>query len=254
MPGGRANRRLRTLLVALAALAAGLALGACGGGDDGDDPTTTGADTGTGSQFTSAEFAKTLDAVNLDAGTDAELLQVQIAAGGTDYQIRDGKKATGLHFDVGSADPQEVDVTVVADNMGADKIAFPLGDIDPAAIDVIVAAAPEASGVDDFTITVMTLHRTFPKGDVEWTINGDGGGRTGIVLTAKPDGSGLTTPGGEVPGEPPPGAGTGPAGGPGAPPAGQPPTPPSAEDIKKIGECIQNSGGDQAKIQDCIQQ
>ncbi len=233
---GRSTRR-----VLAAVLAAGLLLApaGCGGDDDEDSTTTEPTEAG---QFTTAALEETLQVVRGDAGAEAKLLQLQMTVGGTDYQLREGKQARGLHFDVGSTEPQQVDVGAT------DQKPFPISQVQPEAIDKMVAAAPEASGADDFTVSVITLQRNFTTGELEWTINGDGGGRTGIVLTAKPDGSGLSGAEERPPPPPPPTSGGGP------PPEGQPPQAPEGptrQQIQDLAKCLQEAGGDPAKIQAC---
>jgi hypothetical protein len=180
--------------------------------------------------------------VKSKAGDTAELLEVQITSGGTDYKIRDGEKATGLHFDPGSSDAQDVKVQVVGTGSLANS-AYPISEIDPAAVDKMLAQAPDVSGASDFKVTVMTLGNSFSvNGDVQWTINGDASGRTGLVLNAKPDGSGLSAPGGQVP------SGT-----------GTPTTPPatggtSTADPAAIADCVSKAGGDINKIKACAGQ
>ena len=222
-------------------MAAVLALAACGssGSSSSSSPSSS---SGGGDQFTSAALAKTLDVVKSKAGDTAELLEVQITSGGTDYKIRDGEKATGLHFNPGSSDAQDVKVEVVGTGSLANS-AYPISEVDPAAVDKMLAQAPDVSGASDFKVTVMTLGNSFSvNGDVQWTINGDASGRTGLVLNAKPDGSGLSAPGGQVP------SGTGTTA---TPPAtgGASTTDPAA-----IANCIQKAGGDINKIKACAGQ
>jgi hypothetical protein len=218
---------LRYLIVAMLAICGAIALAACGSSDS-----SGGSGSGGGDQFTSAAFQRTLDQVELDTGEDAELLEVQITSAGTDYKIRAGEKASGLHFDPGSSDSQDVQVNVIGTGSLADS-AFPISDVDPAAIDKIVDGAAAASGADDFKVTVMTLGKSFTP-DVMWTINGEASGRTGLVLQANPDGSGLSSPTGAVPGG-----------------ATSTTTAPSGVDPQAIADCIQKAGGDVNKIQAC---
>jgi hypothetical protein len=244
----------RRLLFALLALAAALGLAACGSSSSSSDSGSSGSG---GDQFTTAAFQKTLDAVKDDVGQDAELLEVGINSAGTDYKIRSGEQASGLHFDPGSSDGQDVKVDLIGAGSVADS-AFPISEVDPAAIDKMLAAAPAAIGADDFTVTVMTLGRTFSvSGDVQWSINGDAAGRTALVLQAKPDGSGLTAPGGTVPG------GSGSSSGSGTSSTGSgsgaSDTPPGnsatgGTDPAAIAECVQKAGSDIEKIKACAGQ
>jgi len=227
------------LIAALLAICGALALAACGGsGDSG-----SGGNSNSGEQFTTAAFAETLDTVKLNAGVDAELLEVQITSAGTDYKIRAGENASGLHFDPGSNDPEDIQVDVIGTGSLEDS-AFPVSDVDSDAIDKMVDGAPAASGADDFKVTVMTLGKTFTP-DVMWTINGEASGRTGLVLNADPDGAGLTSPTGAVPSD----AGGSSTNSSGA--AGGSTTAPGAVDPQAIADCIQKAGGDVNKIQAC---
>jgi hypothetical protein len=93
---------------------------------------------------------------------------------------------------------------------------------------------------------VMTLSNGFSiSGEVQWTINGDGAGRTGLVLNAKPDGSGLSTPGGQVP------SGTDTSAG-----SGNTATVPGdvTQQAQDVAKCIQDAAGDINKIQACANQ
>jgi hypothetical protein len=247
-----AKGKLQRPLFLLLALAAALSLAACGGSDsDSGDSSTEGG----GDQFTTAAFKETLDQVKADVGEDAELLDVQITSAGTDYKIRSGDQATGLHFDPGSSDAQDVDVELIGSGAIEDNV-FPISDVDPAAIDKMVEGAPAAIGVDDFEVTVMTLGLSFSgNGDVNWTINGDGSGRTALVLQADPDGSNLTAPGGAVGGssstdtaDPTATTDTGATGGSDNPP---PNSATGGGDSAAVLECIKNAAGDVAKIQAC---
>jgi hypothetical protein len=229
------------LSIALAAIVAVFALAACG--SSGSSDSSSSSSSGGGDQFTSAALATTLDAVKSKAGDTAELLEVQITSGGTDYKIRDGEKATGFHFDPGSSDAQDVQVDVIGSGSLANS-AYPISEVDPAAIDKMLADAPEASGASDFVPTVMTLGNSFStSGEIQWTVNGDASGRTGLVLNAKPDGSGLSAPGGQVP----TGAG------------GTTATPPSSgsgvtTSSSAIADCLQKAAGDIEKAKACVGQ
>jgi hypothetical protein len=238
---------MNRVLTGVAALAAALALAACGGGGDGSDSgSSTGGSSGGGDQFTTASLQKSLDAVKGKVGENAELLEVQITSAGTDFKVRSGEKASGFHFDPGSSDAQDVQVNVVGTGSLANS-AFPISEVDPAAVDKMVAGAPQASGADDFKVTVMTFGKSFSP-ELQWTVNGEASGRTGLVLNAKPDGSGMSSPTGAVPG----GASAG-----GSSTVGGAATTPGAAGAangQAIADCIKNAGGDTAKIQACVNQ
>jgi hypothetical protein len=231
--------------IVLAGIVAAFALAACGSSSSSSDSSTD-SSSGGGDQFTSAALADTLDVVKSKAGDTGELLEVQITAGGTDYKIRDGEKATGFHFDPGSSDAQDVQVDVVGTGSLANS-AYPISQVDPAAVDKMLAQAPDVSGASDFKVTVMTLGNSFSTtGDIQWTINGDASGRTGLVLNANPDGSNLSAPGGTVP------SGTDTSGSSGA--TTPVPTGPGGQSASDIATCLQNAAGDVEKAKACVGQ
>src|SRR4029077_2505894 len=77
---------------------------------------------------------------------------------------------------------------------------FPLSEVDPAAINKIVSGVKEKSGVNDLNVTVMTLAKSPVDGLLKWVINAEGGGRTGLVYNAEPDGSNVASPLGDIAG------------------------------------------------------
>lgn len=221
-------RLLPTALVIAAAL---LGVAACGGDDGGD-----GGGDGGGEVFITESFTTALDEVLGDAGTDAELLQVQLNTAGTDFQIRDDEQATGLHFDPGSSDSEDVEVQLVGPG-SVEATAFPISEVKPEAIDTMVEEAKTLSGYDDFEVTVLTLQRGPVNGELEWTINGEGGGRTGLVYRAEPDGSNVT----DVT-----------AAAQGAAGQAQGQAQQSIESAQETAQCIQEAAGDLEKIQACV--
>ena len=180
--------RLRGAAIALA-IAAGLALVACGGDDDSTEPISN---EGNEELFTTAGFQPAFDAVEEQAGSDAAVLQLQITqGGGADFKLLDGEGANGLIYTGGQLVGEEVEIVGGGSLDGRD---FPFTEIDPGAIDELVAGARDASGIEDLEITVLTLERRATGGEVAWVINAAGGGRTGLVYFADPDGTNVTEP------------------------------------------------------------
>jgi hypothetical protein len=181
--------------------------------------------------LTSAGFQKAYDSVTDKAGENAQALQVQITEGGADFKLRNGEQATGFVYTGGDLHDEKVQVIGPGSLNGQD---FPFSEIDPAAIDKIVSGVKSESGVSDLKVTVMTLEKSAVDGQLEWVINAEGGGRTGLVYNADPDGSNVTSPLGGIAG-----AGTS--------------TSPPTKTPQQIANCIQQAGTDISKIQACTQ-
>jgi hypothetical protein len=164
------------------------------------------------------------------------VLQVQITHGGADYKLRNGEQASGFVYTGGALHDEKVDVIGPGSLEGQD---FPFSEIDPVAIDKIVSGVKSQSGVSDLKVTVMTLEKSAVDGKLKWTINAEGGGRTGLVYNADPDGSNVTSPLGGIAG-----SNGGTTGGGGA-------TAPNGKTPQEIADCIQKAGTDVSKIQAC---
>jgi hypothetical protein len=223
-------------LIVCAALSA-LVLAACG--SSGGTSTNGNSDL-----FTSAGFQKAYDAVTDKAGENAQALQVQITAGGADFKLRNGEQATGFVYTGGDLHDEKVDIIGPGSLNGQD---FPFSEIDPAAIDKIVSGVKQKAGVSDVDVTVMTLEKSPVDGQLKWTINAEGGGRTGLVYNAEPDGSNVTSPLGDIAGGGTTGTSTS-AGGSGS---GGGATAPNGKTPQEIADCIQQAGTDVSKIQAC---
>jgi hypothetical protein len=167
--------------------------------------------------FTTAGFQKAYDAVKEKAGENAQVLQLQITEGGADFKLRNGEQATGFVYTGGDVHDEQVQVIGPGSLEGQD---FPLSAVDPAAIDKVVSGVKSASGVNDLKVNVMTLEKSSVDGTLGWAINAEGGGRTGLVYKAEPDGSNVTNP---------------------------------VADASNITDCIQKAGTDISKIQACTQ-
>jgi hypothetical protein len=210
--------------------ATALALAGCG------SSTSVSSTDGNSDLFTSAGFEEAYNAVKGKAGENGQALQVQITEGGADFKLRNGEQATGFVYTGGEIHDEKVDVVGPG---SLDGQSFAFSEIDPGAIDKIVAGVKQESGVSDVKVTVMTLEKSQLDGTLTWTVNAEGGGRTGLVYNADPDGSNVSSPLGDIAGSgsgSPKGASTSPSG------SGSP---------ADIATCIQEAGGDVAKIQAC---
>jgi hypothetical protein len=221
-----------------------LAIAACGGSSGG---TST---NGNNELFTTAGFQKAYDAVKAKSGGKTAL-QVQITEGGADFKLRDGEKATGFVYTGGEVHDEQVQLIGPGSLNGQD---FPFDEIQPAAIDKIVSGVKSVSGINDIKVTVMTLEKSAVDGQLKWTINAEGGGRTGLVYNADPDGSNVTSPLGGIAG-----AGSSTTGttststGGGSTSASGGVTAPNGKTPQEIANCIQQAGTDVSKIQACTQ-
>jgi hypothetical protein len=221
-----------TICAALSAVA----LAACGGSSD------SVSNEGNSDLFTTAGFQKAYDAVKDKAGENAQALQVQVTEGGADFKLRNGEQATGFVYTGGDLHDEDVDVIGPGSLEGQD---YPFSEIDPAAIDKIVSGVKQASGVSDLKVTVMTFEKSQIDGTLKWTINAEGGGRTGLVYNAEPDGSNVTSPLGDIAGSG--SGGTSTSGGKIESDSVTGKTP------AEIANCIQQAGTDVSKIQACTQ-
>lgn len=212
----------------LTGLVCAVALAACGGSSGGTS-TNANADL-----FTTAGFQKAYDAVKPKTG-GKPALKVQITQGGAEFQLRNGEQATGFVYTGGSVHDETVQVIGPGSLNGTD---FPFSEIDPAAIDKIVSGVKSVSGIKDIKVTVLDLEKSAATGKLGWTINAEGGGRTGLVYNADPDGSNVTSPLGSVAGS---GGGSTTA------------TAPNGKTPQQIAQCIQQAGTNVSKIQACTQ-
>jgi hypothetical protein len=200
---------------------------------DENDPTHISADK---TLYKRANFTKALKALKSKRGGNPPMLKVQVLPGTAEFQVRNGEKADGYRYNAKTGDLDSVKVEIVGSGSIKDAD-FPLARVSPRITRKLAAAVrgenPAAHA------TNMTLERGLANGVLYWSVNAEGGGRTGLVYQARPGGSGFADPvefsqrlnktGGSKGG-----------GATGVP------------DVQKQADCIRKAGTDPAKIQACV--
>jgi hypothetical protein len=164
------------LTAILAAMSLGAGLAACGG-----DEEVSNEDLLTGSGFETA-----LEAVEDEAGDDADALRVQVTAAGAEFRLLTEDSATAYAYSGGEL--AEVQVAVIAGSLEGEE--FPLSDVDPEAIDAIADGVGDELGPDG-ALTALTLETAELDGVPRWTVNVQAPDGAGEVFVAEADGSGL---------------------------------------------------------------
>jgi hypothetical protein len=196
----------------------------------GDEPITD-EPVALGESLTSAGLNAALIQLSTEVDAGAELTRVTINDVQTQFIVRkgDGVEAYSVRADSGELAREEATITISGDAKLTDFV-FPLAEVDPAAIDRMLAAARELTGVQDLRPTVLTLERAIPFGsrELEWAINAEGDGRY-LTLRANPNGGQVRNLGGK-----------GIA------------IPPSAQEARKLNDCISAAQGDPDEIFACL--
>lgn len=183
--------------------------------------------------FTSRGFGAALAAVRGAAGARAQLTQIVINEVQVQFVVRaHGDSILSYSYLASSGGLQRQDATIsISGNATLDDFAFPLAIIRPGWVDRLVRGARKLSGKADYRPSVYTLERALPFGrrNLEWTLNGQGGGRY-LLYRSAADARGFTNPGGE---------GT--------------VVPQAALDAQKLQDCIADADGDPYRILDCVE-
>jgi hypothetical protein len=151
------------------------------------DPTQVGGHT----LFKRANFTKALTAVRSKVGGDAEMLKIQVVPSQAEFQVKRGERADGYRYTAKGGQLQKVKVEIVGGG-SIEGLQFPYRVVDPGVTEKLDAAVRAHKGLH---ATTMTLERGPVGTRLAWTVNAEGNGRTGLVFTARPDGTGLTEPG-----------------------------------------------------------
>jgi hypothetical protein len=179
--------------------------------------------------FTSEALAEALAAVRDELG-EPELTRLTVNETQTQLIIRRGDGIESYSFtSSGDLIREDASITITGNAEIAD-FAFPLASVKPAAVDRMVSAARKMSGEADFEPTVLSLERGIPFGDRElrWTISAEGGGRF-LTYRAEADGRGVEDVGN-----------------------GGTEIPPSAQEARKLNECIAEAGEDTDAVFACL--
>jgi hypothetical protein len=138
-------------------------------------------------------FAKALDKLRSKRGAGAEMLKVVIRPADAEFQIKNGEKADGYRYDAQSGDLTAVKVQIFGSG-SLEGSQFSLSRVDPGIAAKLAAAVRKKNPAAH--ATNMALERGLTNRTLAWTVNAEGGGRTGLVYNARPNGSGFTEPGG----------------------------------------------------------
>ena len=139
--------------------------------------------------YRAANFRRLLAEVRKREGANAPMLEIAVRPGDAELQLRDGQRARGYRYDAktGKLSSERVQIVGGGSIAGSD---FSLARV-PGGVTQRLADRVQARGQK---ATNMTLSRTLTQGRLAWTINAEGGGRTGLVYQANPSGSGFHTP------------------------------------------------------------
>jgi hypothetical protein len=188
--------------------------------DNAKDSSSNGNPTETGGEslFKRANFTKALATVRGRIGGDAEMLKIQVLPGEAEFQVKRGQRADGYRYTARGGRLEKVRVEIVGGGT-IEGLQYPFRVVAPGVTELLDNSVRERKGLH---ATTMTLEKGPAGTKLAWTINAEGNGRTGLVFSATPEGSGLKALGGSVP------------------------------SARKQQECILKAGSDARKIQACV--
>lgn len=140
------------------------------------------------SLYRAENFGAALAALEDHAGKHPELLEVNVMPWMAEFQIKDGERAKGYRYYAKNGDMGEFKVKVVGPG-SLDGSQFPYRTISAGVTEKLAASAARQGA--DLKVTNMTIRREIIDGHLAWSVNAESDTRTGIVLQADPDGSGL---------------------------------------------------------------
>jgi hypothetical protein len=144
---------------------------------------------GDGDYLSAASFGSVVAQIKARVGADGELLDLTVTKqGGGNVKYRTGDRAAGFQWGPGHDGLEPVKVTLVGSGKLSDNV-FPIAKLQPGATTKLAAAVMAKAGAG-FDIQSMTLGLNPVSGAVQWTVTGEGSGRS-LVFGAKSDTSGL---------------------------------------------------------------
>jgi hypothetical protein len=142
-----------------------------------------------GDYLSATSLGAVVGQIKQELGPRAELLDLTVSKhGGGNVKYRTGDRAAGFQWGPGHEGLEPVKVTLIGSGKVADNV-FPIAKLDAAATTKLTAAVKSKAGAD-FDVETMTLGLDPVTRAVQWTVTGDGDGRS-LVFTAKSDASGV---------------------------------------------------------------
>ena len=177
-------------------------------------------------------FRAALSALEEHAGDNPELLKVGVQPYMAEFQIKDGQRAKGYRYYAKNGEMGEFKVKIIGPG-SIEGSQFAYETISGGVTEKLAAQVAERDGA--LRVTNMTIERGIIEGDLAWSVNTESDERTGIVFQADPDGSGLADPTKRALERR--GAESGSA----------------TTDALSQADCLQQAGGEVAKVQACVQ-
>jgi hypothetical protein len=152
--------------------------------EDGEDP---------GTMFEQRNFGRAVKLLARREGRRTTLLKLQVLPQRAQFEVRKRERAQGYAVDLDAPrelERYEVKVFGTESLEGKD---FLLSRVRTSAPQRMVGGIREKTGYDDFEPTSMSLEPLSGLG-LRWSVNGEGGGRTGLFYRALANGSKAQTP------------------------------------------------------------
>jgi hypothetical protein len=191
---------------------------------------------GSQSLYRADNFGAALSALEERAGQNPELLKVGVHPWMAEFQVKEGKQAKGYRYHAKNGQMGEFKVKLVGPG-SLEGSQFPYRTVSAGVTEKLAAAVAKRDGA--LRVTYMMIEGGLIDGDPVWSVNAESDERTGIVFQADPDGSGLADPTQRALDRS--GADNGSTDG------------SAANDAPSQAACVQQAGGDVAKVQACVE-